>query len=117
VCHKAKLEGGRSKVNEIMISMYNRSMQQDLITTFIQSGKFTAQELVITTQMAEDWVQFRSDPKRFLPAIFDGDWARADRKPNAGPIKVVRVMCGNDGVFRLIGRQGSNIYATPWIGE
>jgi len=90
---------------------------QELINNFIQTGKFTAQEISISAESAADWVQFRSDPQRFLPSIFDGNWARPEKKPSAGMIKVVRVMAGNDGVHRLIGRQGSAIYATPWIGE
>ena len=97
--------------------MYHMMVERELINTFIETGKFTAQEFEITPRMSEDWVQFRSDPQRFLPGIFDGNWARADKKPSAGMIKAVRVICGNDGVFRLIGRQGKNIYATPWIGE
>jgi hypothetical protein len=91
-------------------------MVEELIRTFVETGKFTAQEVTITPSMTEDWVQFRANPQRFLPKIFDGDWARPDRKPEAGLIKLVRIMSGNDGVHRLIGRQGAFIYATPWIG-
>jgi len=97
--------------------MYYLNMERELIDTYITTGKFTAQEIRISEKRAEDWVQFRTNPQRFLPGIFDGDWARADKKPTSGVIKVVRVICGNDGVFRLIGRQGNSIFATPWIGE
>ena len=91
-------------------------MVEELIRTFVETGKFTAQEVTITPIMTKDWVQFRTNPQRFLPKIFDGDWARPDRNPEAGLIKLVRIMSGNDGVHRLIGRQGAFIYATPWIG-
>jgi hypothetical protein len=90
---------------------------EELISNFVETGKFTAQEISISADSTGDWVQFRSNPQRFLPSIFDGNWAWPDRKPSAGMIKVVRVMAGNDGVYRLIGRQGSGIFATPWIGE
>jgi hypothetical protein len=91
-------------------------MVKGLIEAFISTGKFSVQELLLTSKSIEEWVQFRTDPQRFTPKIFDGDWARPDRKPQVGPIKLVRVMEGSDGIHRLIGRQGNNIYATPWIG-
>jgi hypothetical protein len=97
--------------------MYNQSVIDQLIKIFVETGKFTAQEFIISAKVAEEWVQFRSNPQRFLPKIFDGDWAKPDRKPEAGVIKLVRIMCGNDGVYRMIGRQGAFIYATPWIGR
>lgn len=97
--------------------MYARTVIDDLIKSFIQTGKFSAQEILLNSQTKEVWVQFRVDPQRFLPRIFDGDWARADKKPAVGPIRLIRVMAGNDGVHRVIGRQDKLIYATPWIGK
>jgi hypothetical protein len=97
--------------------MYHNFVIEDLIKIFIETGKFSAQDVMLTTKTKEDWVQFRIDPQRFLPKIFDGDWARADKKPSVGPIRLVRIMVGNDGVHRVIGRQQTSIYATPWIGK
>jgi len=97
--------------------MYDSAVIDDLIKSFIETGKFSAQEILLNAQTKEEWVQFRVDPQRFLPKIFDGDWARADKKPLVGPIRLVRIMVGNDGVHRVIGRQEKLIYATPWIGK
>jgi hypothetical protein len=99
-----------------MFYLYIGFMIQELLKIFVETGKFTAQEITVSEKMVEDWVQFRSNPQRFLPKIFDGDWAKPDRHPTPGEIKLVRIMPGNDGVYRVIGRQGSFIYATPWIG-
>ena len=99
------------------LELYTYAMLDSLIKSFVKTGKFTAQEIVLTARMCEDWVQFKTNPPRFLPQIFDGHWARPEKKPQAGKIKLVRIICGNDGVYRLIGRQGDSIYATPWIGN
>jgi len=98
------------------IPMYNSGMIDGLIQTFVTTGKFKAQEIELSSGMTEEWVQFRSNPQRFLPKIFEGDWAWPNRRPQPGPIRLVRILAGTDGVHRLIGRQGSAIFATPWIG-
>jgi len=45
-----------------------------------------------------------------------GDWALGSVHPAPGPIRIIRVITGLDGVSRAIGRQGAQIYASPWIG-
>jgi hypothetical protein len=62
-----------------------------------------------------EWVRFRVDPQRFRPDIFEGDWAVTTDHPTPGDIRVVRVITGSDGISRAIGRQGSKIYASPWL--
>jgi hypothetical protein len=91
-------------------------MTESLIETYKMTGKFTAQEYLIPEGECNDWVEFQSNPQRFLPSIFDGNWARPERHPVPGNLKLLRVMEGNDGVLRIIGRQGNAIFATPWIG-
>lgn len=88
---------------------------KQILKEFETTGKFTSQEISLTEEMAQQWVQFQTDPQRFLPKIFDGNWARPDRHPNSGSIKLLRIVQGNDGVCRLIGRQSDFIFATPWI--
>jgi hypothetical protein len=77
---------------------------------------FRVAELVLDPGLAARFVQFRSNPPRFTPKIFDGDWALSSAHPRPGPIRIVRVITGTDGVSRAIGRQGAQIYASPWIG-
>lgn len=86
-----------------------------LLKEFETTGKFTAQEFTLTEDMTSVWVKFKIDPQRFLPQIFDGHWARPDLHPQPGKIKLLRIIKGNDGVSRLIGRQSDSIFATPWI--
>jgi hypothetical protein len=77
---------------------------------------FRVAELVLDPDLAARFVQFRSNPPRFTPKIFDGNWALSSAHPQPGPIRIVRVITGSDGVSRAIGRQGAQIYASPWIG-
>ena len=86
-----------------------------IIKDFETTGKFAAQEMHLTEEMTIVWVQFKTDPQRFLPQIFDGNWARPERHPVPGNIKLLRIIKGNDGISRIIGRQSNNIFATPWI--
>ena len=62
------------------------------------------------------WVRLKIDPPRFLPSIFEGDWAILNKHPSAGSIRIIKSLTGTDGVSRLLARQGNHIYAYPWIG-
>ena len=61
------------------------------------------------------WVRLKIDPKRFVPAIFDGEWALTKQHPSPGPIRVIKAITGSDGISRLLARQGTYIYAYPWF--
>jgi hypothetical protein len=61
------------------------------------------------------WVRLRIDPERFLPSIFEGDWAILNKHPSAGSIRIIKSLTGTDGISRLLARQGNHIYAYPWI--
>ena len=61
------------------------------------------------------WVRFKTDPKRFTPQIFDGDWAFTQHHPSPGPIRLIRAMKGTDEISRIIARQGKFLYAYPWF--
>lgn len=90
-------------------------MIRDLIETYVHTGKFSVQEFIIAPENVSEWVKIRGNPDRFLPKLFDGDWADLNQSPKPGPIKLIRIIPGNDGVHRLIGRQGKNLYAAPWL--
>jgi hypothetical protein len=77
---------------------------------------FSAQEIVLSSEDCKLWVQFKVEPQRFLPKVFDGDWAMTQKNPSAGSIRIIRIITGNDEVTRAIARQGNKIYAYPWIG-
>jgi hypothetical protein len=88
---------------------------QTIIDRFISQGNFSVQVLDLDEESAGEFVRFRSNPSRFLPKIFDGDWADPEAHPRPGPIRIVRVLKGRDGVYRVIGRHDDGLYATPWI--
>jgi hypothetical protein len=89
---------------------------QDLINEYAESGRFGAAELVLDKDAAGLFVRMRRDPRRFLPDIFQGDWADPETHPRPGKVRVLRVMQGADSVIRVIARQGKFLYAYPWIG-
>ncbi len=92
-----------------------KSEIQSLISEHEAGRPFTAHEMQVAPGENQLWVRFKTNPQRFLPKIFDGDWADTKKHPEIGPIRIVRVMTGTDGITRLIGRQANNLYATPWF--
>ena len=55
------------------------------------------------------WVRLRSDPTQFTTSVFLGDWAFADRHPEPGDVRVLRVVDGPDGVSR------ASVHARPTV--
>lgn len=88
---------------------------QKLISDHEQGLPFTAHEMMLGDSDRKLWVRFKINPPRFLPKIFDGDWAHTQQHPEVGALRVLRVLTGNDGITRVIARQGNNIYANPWF--
>lgn len=76
---------------------------------------FAVVTISIESQDVIQWVRLRSNPTQFTASVFEGDWALADRHPEPGEVRVLRVIEGPDGVSRAIIRQGRHLYAWPWI--
>ena len=93
----------------------SKTIVLSLISAHLGGSPFTAQEIPIAEGEADAWVRVKVNPQRFLPKIFDGNWAYPDQHPKIGIIRVLRVMTGSDEITRVIGRQGDKIYASPWI--
>lgn len=91
------------------------SQVREIISDYAQSGKFTSKILLIDEDLAEKFVMFRTNPVRFLPRNFDGDWARPDKHPSPGEARLLRVMRGHDMVIRVIVRQERGLFAYPWL--
>jgi len=87
----------------------------DMVSHHERGESFQVKEWALDEQLAERFVRFRSNPPRFSKQVFDGDWALVNEHPEPGPIRIVRVITGNDGVSRVIGRQGEHLYASPWF--
>lgn len=86
-----------------------------LIVAHLNGEDFAATELDLSPTEAAEWVRLRTDPRRFAPSIFVGSWADATMHPEAGDLRIVRVMTGPDRVTRAIARQGKYLYAFPWM--
>lgn len=103
----------------MVINMYTSDMSKSILDALIanheQSKPFKASEILIAGADCDHWVRFKTDPQRFEPGIFDGDWAHIKQQPSEGKLRVIRIMTGNDGISRVIARQGSNLYAYPWF--
>jgi hypothetical protein len=101
------------------LAMYDTTMSLPALDAMIKDhelGKpFKATEVSIPQDECASWVKFRIEPQRFLPANFDGDWANTKLHPIEGKIRVIRIVTGNDSVSRVIGRQGSSLFAYPWF--
>jgi len=93
----------------------SRIIVQSLIADHLKDSPFTVQEITISEKDVDSWVRFQVNPQRFLPKIFDGNWAFPDQHPRVGTIRVLRVITGSDEVTRVIGRQADKIFASPWI--
>lgn len=80
-----------------------------------RGDKFSVSVVKVSEGEAREWVRFKSDPVRFVPSIFVGDWAIPDRHPIPGEFRILRIITGSDGVARAITRQGRHLYAFPWL--
>jgi hypothetical protein len=88
---------------------------RELIEAHDLGRPFTVVELELDEALLAKFVRIRRNPQVFRPSLFTGDWADTGSHPVVGPIRVLRVMRGKDRVTRVIGRQGANLYATPWL--
>jgi len=91
---------------------------EEVILHFERTGAFAPGDLTLRPEVALHFVRLRYNPNRFIPRIFEGDWAFEDQHPATdAPIRFLRVLPGTDGVHRIIGRQGRFLYAYPWISS
>ena len=86
---------------------------QGLIQKYLDEDQFTVVTGVLDEDTRGRFVRLKKDPQRFLPDIFSGSWSMPSSHPTGQPIRFLRVMTGQDGVTRIIGRQGKYLYAFP----
>lgn len=92
-----------------------KSKLDKLIKDFESGKAFSPEELIITSDDCKLWVRFKVEPQRFLPKIFEGEWALTKSHPGEGSIRMVRIIKGTDDVPRIVARQGRYLYAYPWF--
>ena len=92
-----------------------KTLLDELIAAHEKGEKFTAGELTLEEKDCSLWVKFRTDPQRFTPKVFEGDWANVKQHPQPGKIRLIRVLTGSDEISRVIARQGKDLFAYPWF--
>ena len=118
---QGSVESAYSKVFDILRGVNDKSdPKQDLeeaIVIFLTEGQYVPRTMNLDQTAANVMVRMRLNPNRFQAGVFDGDWAFPNRHPDEGEIRLIRVVTGNDKVTRVIGRQGSHLFAYPWLKE
>lgn len=82
-----------------------------IIAASQRGERFTITEVLLDEKTARLFVQLRNNPARFVPQVFAGDWAVADSHAQAGAIRLLATVVSDNGVVRLIGRQGPSLFA------
>ena len=70
-----------------------------------------AGEVLLSAEVVSEFVQLKSDPSRFVPGIFQGDWSVQDSSPSPGKARFLRrLKCAEDLAWDIV-RQGSRVFA------
>lgn len=88
---------------------------EDALANFEASEESRPLLLEIDDESRTQFVQLRTNPNKFIPRIFDGDWAETARHPDLGDARLLRVIRGTDNVARAIVRQGRSLFVYPFI--
>ena len=84
-----------------------------LIKDHLEKKSFSVTTLELSEATRSLWVRIRVDPNEFRKKMFDGNWSVPEKHPDLGSIRILRILTGNDGITRAIGRQGDFLYAYP----
>ena len=69
------------------------------------------ERVIISPDVATQFVRMREDPPRFTPALFDGEWSILDSHPQPGIARLLaRVPCRNGSAWDIV-RQDSFLFA------
>lgn len=82
----------------------------EVIQNFLANSFFRPVEINLDTTAALALVRLEGNPDRFLPKIFDGDWARPGSHPRPASARVLRVIVDRMGIPRVIVRQGPALF-------
>ncbi len=108
----------RTKLWRMVDTSRAESAKDHLAELFAREARgepFRVEVLELDDVTAQEFVRMRTNPPHFYRKIFNGDWADPGKHPQPGPLRILRMMAGYDGVTRVIGRQGNHLFVTPWI--
>ena len=95
----------------------SKAILDQLIRDHLKKKSFSVLNLEVVEKERTLWVRILVDPDAFRKKMFDGEWANPQKHPELGKIRLLRVITGNDGITRVIGRQEQYLYAYPWKGN
>ncbi len=73
--------------------------------------RISPQTVMLDAQTAGKFVAVRKDPRRFVPEVFEGNWADEASHPIPGSMQLLAaVICDND-LVQVLGRQHGTLYA------
>jgi len=83
----------------------------DILAAAERGQRFVITEASLDDETALRFVQLKHNPVRFTPHVFTGEWAIPESHPKVDAIRLLATVISEDGSIRLIGRQGSKLYA------
>ena len=84
-----------------------------IIDEYESGARFSPTTVPLTKSEAQRMVKMIQNPSRFLPKVFNPGWSDHSLHPEPGDIRLLAIVEGPDGLNRIIGRQGSSLYAFP----
>ena len=94
--------------------MQKRNLDE-LLQAYKENLHFTALSVDLEEKNLNLWVNIKLDPNRFVPEIFNGEWANPKVHPNSGQLKLLKIQPDCDGFLRIIARQDKKLFAYPWL--
>ena len=93
-------------------------MPEDLKHIFAEHArgeKFRVREIEVSSRETNAWVQLTSNPVRFVPEIFTGDWANTTKHPRPGQYRLLAIVDCDVGLSSDVIREGKALFVTPFV--
>ena len=84
---------------------------EDVVAVVRAGGRIAPHVVSLGAETASQFFAMRTDPRRFTPAIFAGDWADTDTPACPGEMNIVAAIACLDDVVRVMGRQRGRLFA------
>ncbi len=84
---------------------------RDIAAAARNGVRIRPQTVMLDSETASKFVAVRTDPRRFVPEVFEGNWADEASHPAPGSMQLLAaVVCDND-LVQVLGRQHKTLYA------
>jgi hypothetical protein len=89
----------------------------DVVASVRAGGRIAPHVVSLDAETANRFLAMRTDPRRFTPAIFVGDWADTDTPACPGEMTIVAAIPCADDVVRVMGRQRGRLFAVTFESD